>query len=169
MTLDYRELMHKLVTLSVLHRYYIHQNASAAGLYAGQPPVLEYLKQHGTVVQKQIADALHVSAASVAVSIRRMEKNGLVSRETDSADMRCNRVGITPAGLRALDDFDAVCHELDSRLFSGISQEELQCFDKILGRMTANLLEGRDESEIINAFAFARSKPTSEMKGEKDA
>ncbi len=148
-----RELMHKLITVSLLHRHYIRKNACAAGLYAGQPPVLEYLKDNGPSTQKEIADALYVSPASMAVSIKRLEKNGFVSRESDENDRRKNTVALTAQGLAALEKFYTICGELDDKVFHGIDERELQSFEETLKKMITNLVEGKSDAEISDFFA----------------
>ena len=164
--MEYRELMHKLIELCVLHRYSVGQKASAAGLYRGQPPLLDYLLKNGESAQKDIAEHLHVSPASVAVSIRRMEKNGLVTKVCDESDLRRNRISITEKGIRVLHDFHSFCLDLDRKMFSGISEPELVQLEDFLNRMTENLLDGRDRSVVKQALEMERCA-NSEGKGKR--
>ena len=87
-----KALMRKIITLSILHRYYLQHKAVSVGLYAGQPMVLEFLLQHGESAQKDIAAHAHVSAASIAVSLKRMEKNGLITRSSVEQDARLKKL-----------------------------------------------------------------------------
>lgn len=156
--MDNRELMHKIIVLSILHRYHISKNAQSVGLYAGQPPVLEYLTRHGGCAQKDIANSLHVSPASVAVSVKRMEACGLVTRAADGADMRCNKVNITQKGRDVLARFDQVCSTLDEKLFGTLSEEEREQLYLLLDRITKNLLDGRDEAEAVQTAVSERAR-----------
>lgn len=165
--MDYKELMRKIITLSILHRYYIQQNASAAGMYAGQPRLLEYLVNNGESFQKDIAAFLHVSPASVAVSIKRMEKNGLVSRTADSEDMRRNKVVITDSGRKAIENFYNICNELDAKVFNGLSAEELISLEAVLDKMNRNLLDGRVSEDIMQEFGRMNHHSGCDISGDK--
>lgn len=147
--LNHRELMHKIVILTILHRYYISKNAQAVGLYVGQPPILEYLVKHGGCAQKDIANSLHVSSASIAVSIKRMESGGLVTKTADHADMRCNKVNITEKGREVLESFEQVCSSLDKKVFDSLTEEELEQYYSLTERLIQNLLDGDSEAEAV--------------------
>ena len=77
---SYREIVGKLIQLNALKRISTHRAASEIGLYDGQMPLLETLERDGCLTQKALADRLHVSPASVAVSIKRMQKCGIVDK-----------------------------------------------------------------------------------------
>ena len=162
-----KALMRKIITLSILHRYYLQHKAVSVGLYAGQPMVLEFLLQHGESAQKDIAAHAHVSAASVAVSLKRMEKNGLIAKTADAADLRRNKVQITEKGKEALAAFQAECNDLDDKMFHNLSDNERGQLDALLSRIIDNLLEGRGEAEIAKAFEMERANMTKTGKERK--
>ena len=89
---SYREIVGKLIQLNALKRISTHRAASEIGLYDGQMPLLETLERDGCLTQKALADRLHVSPASVAVSIKRMQKCGIVDKMPSEEDLRYNRV-----------------------------------------------------------------------------
>lgn len=64
------------------------------------PPILFLLVRAGgrPITQRQIAQRMGVSAPTVAVAIKRMQKAGLVSKQTDEADLRKNYITLTDAG-----------------------------------------------------------------------
>ncbi len=74
------------------------------GIYFGQPPILKYLSENKNATQKEIADYLHISAPSVATSLKRMEEAGLVVRLENKADARRNTLKLTQKG-KELSDF----------------------------------------------------------------
>ena len=61
-------------------------------LYYGQPIMLMHLYDKGETTQKELAGFLNCSPAAVAVSIKRLEKKGLLEKRVDSADMRYNKI-----------------------------------------------------------------------------
>ncbi len=137
--MDYREMVHKLISTSLIHRYHITKSAQKAGLYYGQPMILEYIKNNNLCTQKELADSLHISPASVATSIKRLEKSGFVKRSADKEDVRKNRLSLTDEGLKTLTDFRNICDETDKEMFKGFSEEECQLLCNYLQRLYNNL------------------------------
>lgn len=137
--MTYREMVQKLISTSLIHRYHITKSAQRAGLYYGQPMILEYIKENDLCTQKELADSLHISPASVATSIKRLEKSGFVKRSTDKEDVRKNRLSLTQDGLKTLTDFRSICDETDKEMFNGFSDEECELLCNYLQRLYNNL------------------------------
>lgn len=137
--MNYRDMVHKLISTSLIHRYHIVKSAQKAGLYYGQPMILEYIKEHDLCTQKELADSLHISPASVATSIKRLEKSGFVKRSTDKDDTRKNRLSLTYKGLKTLADFRFICDETDKKMFQGFSEAECELLCNFLQRLYNNL------------------------------
>lgn len=162
--MTHKDLMRKVVALTVLHRYYLQKNAFTVGLYAGQPMLLDFLKNHDDSAQKDIAAALHVSPASVTVSLKRLEKNGFVSKASDGADLRRNIIHLTKKGEDALAEFFSVCDALDQKMFGNFSAKELAQLDEFTERLIDNLLEGDRQTEIARAFEMDRARSENRKK-----
>ena len=96
--MELRKLVCELISISAIHRYRITKSASSVGLYFGQPMILDYVLQHDACTQKELAEAMHISAASIAVSIKRIEKAGLITRTPDETDSRKNHLSVTQKG-----------------------------------------------------------------------
>lgn len=137
--MNYRETVHKLISTSLIHRYHITKSAQKAGLYYGQPMILEYIKENSLCTQKDLAHSLHISPASVATSIKRLEKNGFVKRSTDKEDVRKNRLSLTNKGLNILAEFRSICDETDKEMFNGFSEDECRILCDYLQRLYNNL------------------------------
>ena len=120
---------------------------SGEDLHPGQLPILWAIGQAGCTTQGQVARALGVSRAAVAVSAKRMEHTGLVRREKAPKDQRCTIVSLTPKGrevvLRARTSQEAVF----SRRLAGFSQEEIATLLSFYERMNHNLERYRQELE----------------------
>ena len=67
---------------------------------------------------------MHVSPASVATTLKRMEKSGFILRAEDKDDTRKKRLTATEKGSDALRSFRKVCEETDGQLFKNFSEEE---------------------------------------------
>ena len=86
-----------------------HHNACMAALAqrgvgdVGSPRLLLQLAQYpdgpeGAPTQKELADKLHSAPATIAASLKVLERQGYVTRRVDQADSRRNRIFITPKG-----------------------------------------------------------------------
>lgn len=151
-----------LSRLFFLHCGCMQKAANDCGLYRGQPPILEYLKLHNGCSQKQMATALQISPASVAVSIRRMEKSGLLQRENSESDLRRNCVLLTEKGERVLSLAHTELNKLDDRLFSDFTDEEIGTLTALLCRCIGNL------SDEANALPEVfRENFNKDIKGEQ--
>lgn len=150
----YRETVHKMVRANLLHRYRITTALSGLNIYRGQPEILGFLLENGECAQKTLAETMGVSAASIATSIKRMCKAGFVERTEDETDRRINRIRITQKGKEVFLAGREECSKVDTRMFSGITDEEIEKFSEILIKITENLSEeGLSEKEVMDFIA----------------
>lgn len=136
---SYREIVGKLIQLNALKRISTHRAASEIGLYDGQMPLLETLERDGCLTQKALADRLHVSPASVAVSIKRMQKTGVVDKLPSEDDLRYNRIMLTEKGRDLTRRTRELFDRLDDEMFAGFSAEECEQLYGYICRMIQNL------------------------------
>ena len=88
-----------------LHRNAVQTKLSAMGLEGvGSPMILMLLKRRGAegggAYQRELADALRISPAAIAMSLQSLERAGYVARREDPGDQRRKRVVIRPGGRR---------------------------------------------------------------------
>lgn len=148
---SHRETVRQLCKVTLLHRYRISTSLLGLNIYRGQPEILDYLIAHGDCSQRELADFLGVSPASIATSLKRMCKAGLVERTADEKDRRINRLRITEKGEEIRKSCRLLCEEVDKEMFSGFSQEEILNFSHMLERIYDNLSGGSiNEKDVIN-------------------
>ncbi|MHB8107130.1 MAG: MarR family winged helix-turn-helix transcriptional regulator [Candidatus Cryosericum sp.] len=127
-----------------MHRRCLKKEMDSRGLgKVGQPMILFMLRNHEVAAecdQKGFSEALGVSPATVAVSIRRMEKAGLISKSTDPDDLRRNHLAITDKGLLLVNDCIRAFHDVDAGTFKGLSEEERRQLEGSYRRMIENLV-----------------------------
>ena len=114
-----------------------------SSLHVGQPAMLRFIVAHPGCSQKQIADDAKVSPASVAASIKRMERAGLITRRSDTSDTRCNRVYVTKAGEQELNFCSEGLSRIDAFITEGMSDAELEKLQTLFAKMIKNL-ENKD-------------------------
>lgn len=146
----YQDTVHKLCRVSLLHRYRISTALSGLRVYRGQPEILEYLIKCGDCSQREIAEEMGVSPASIATSIKRMKKAGFVEQAIDPDDRRINRIRITEEGKRIYNIGKSECNKTDMLVFNGFTEEEIGQFSRMLSRIINNLsLSGVSEKDVI--------------------
>lgn len=152
MSVNLENVSHKYMHLNLLHRYSSQLCSKGFGVHRGQPPILDYLCVHGECSQKEIADFLGVSPASVAVSIKRLQKSGFVEKTPDENDLRFNKIRLTSLGEDTSRKAKAAFSERDRQMFNGFSEKDIENFDGYLDRMIKNLTPDKDISihEILN-------------------
>ena len=122
----------------------IQAELSARGLQnLGAPLILFILRdlgQEGELsAQRELADILRVSPATIAVSLKSLQRMGMVERRPDSRDQRRKRIALTPKGVHAVDTCLDVFCRVDQQMLQGFSQEEQQQLIAYHRRMLKNL------------------------------
>ena len=139
--MDNRSLVKEIITLNVTHRYRVSKAASSLGLYFGQPQIIEFISYNNGCTQRELSEHLHVSPASVATTLKRMEKSGFISRIEDKGDSRKKRLTVTEKGVNAFRNFRKLCDETDQQVFSGFSEEEKEILMGFLKRLNVNIAD----------------------------
>lgn len=110
--------------------------------------VLVWLKHTGRLEsQARLAEMMRVSPASVARTLKNLDKDGYIAR-SGGADGRCNEIVITQKGEKILDQSLRLFQGLDARCFAGFSDEELILMEGLLGRMMENLNQIKNDKEL---------------------
>lgn len=74
------------------------------GLGPTMTATLASIAKHGGPTHGELAAIEQVAPPTITAVVDKLEKLGLVTRETDSADRRVTRVRATPAGIDQLDE-----------------------------------------------------------------
>jgi MarR family transcriptional regulator for hemolysin len=92
--------------------------------------------------QVDIAKRLRIEGPTLTRMLDTLEKDGLVERLADPTDRRTNKLRLTPAGEKALDDIFEVVNVLRARLVEGVPPEMLEQTNEFLGGLLAKLDTG---------------------------
>ena len=147
------KLKYEMEFTRVIRMYYGRMQAQLAevGIYRGQPPIMGLLYQHDGMSQKEMASALNLSPATMTVTLKRMEKAGLVRREIDEHDQRILRVHLSEQGrqmwLAGADQIRCVTEEL----MEGFTPEEEQQMHEYLSRIAINMERALEKHGTLEA------------------
>ena len=108
----------------------------------GQPIILTILTQqeNGTISsQKELAERLRVTPATVTTSLKSMERDGYIEKLSKPGDLRCKPIRITEKGRQAARTIDCVFETLDHGMYRGFSEAELKQISGFYKRIIENL------------------------------
>ena len=108
------------------------------GVYCSQHRLLMILGKHPDCSQTELAERLEISPAAVAVSLKKLEKSGFISRQCQENDNRVNQVVITEKGWKIIDLSTQYFKEMENAFLSDFSEEELKQLQSFLERMIKN-------------------------------
>ncbi len=133
------ELVEKYFMANKLHRMYLERELNKSGVYRSQHQILMFISRCPNASQKEIANRQHVSTATIAVSLKKMEKGGYISRVADKDDNRFNQICITPKGQAVVEGSEKIFKKVENALFAGFTDEELDQFEGFLDKVRLNL------------------------------
>lgn len=138
-----QELTNKAVAVfrrsDYLLKRYMEKRVSNTGVFTSQHRFLMELNASPCSSQGELAEIMDVSAAAVAVSLKKLERGGYIERITDAADNRVHQVTITDKGKEVIKQSFRIFKETDEAIFEGFTDEEVAQTRDYLARMQHNL------------------------------
>lgn len=135
---------------------------NTVGLHFGHPRILFTIAHLQGASQKEIADRLHVSPASLATSLKRLEKAGFLCRSIDEQDQRINKIELTDKGKAAVSTCHLQMQSIDRLMMNGLSDEEQSLLHSLLARLNDNL-EKISFQDIETSIQTEHEQQTSEV------
>ncbi len=111
------------------------------GLTLGQPKVLDYLKDHDGVSQKEIAAGCLIEAGSLTSILNRMEEKDLIERKMLNGNRRTFHIFMTESGKKNQKLVEEALKKIEKTALNGISEEEQKLFMEIFCRIYRNLAD----------------------------
>ncbi len=109
------------------------------GVMPAQFPVLRVLYRLETSTQMELARLCGVEQPSMAATLVRMEKAGLIVRVPDPEDARRRLVRLTPHGEEVLHIMTDAAHDVYDEAVAGLSDAEVDQFLAVCARLSENL------------------------------
>jgi MarR family transcriptional regulator for hemolysin len=107
--------------------------------------VLVNLKANSRAAQREIADAMGVSEATLTHHLNGMETQGLITRRRDPANRRVHLVELTRDGEETFVRLRAAALAFDRRLRRGVTENEVGQLRGLLDRLAKNVATGLDD------------------------
>lgn len=118
------------------------------GIHPKQVPLIGLVDCREGISQKEISQALRISPPTVAVSIKRLERAGIIERRADEKDQRMSRIFLTEEGKTVTRRVRACIKEKEQAIFRGFSESELCLLRRFFLQMIDNLEEAGSEKNI---------------------
>jgi DNA-binding MarR family transcriptional regulator len=89
--------------------------------------------------QTELSRLIGIEQPTMAITLRRMERDGIIERSPDPEHGRKSLVKLTAHGRRLSDVIAAAAHDVQKVAFKGLTTAELDEFYRLVGLMTENL------------------------------
>lgn len=133
------QVMLRYMKIMKRHRRILEQRMKGTGVYRGQHQILMILSEHSNTSQKELAQRLFVSTATIAVSVKKLEKGGYITRLVDQEDNRANRLCLTEKGRDMVIYSQQYFRNVEVQMFDGFEEKELSAMAGYLDRIYENL------------------------------
>ena len=132
-----------------MHKHLLESEVSKIGLHRTQHRILMHIARHGKLLsQKSLAEHIGITPAAVTGLLKKLEQDGYVER-VQGDDNRYNEVKVTELGKRVVEDSFKMFSQLDTSLFEGFSDSELDGYIRCLTKIQENIrkrIEGTEEN-----------------------
>ncbi len=137
--MDKKYLVWEIVKIAREHRKTVERRVCSLGIHPSQHHLLMHISKNGACTQNSIAEAMEVSAATVAVSLKKLEKGGYIEKRISPEDGRSNRIALTPKGEDVVEQSKALFEEVDRKMFESITEEQQKQLHTFMEKMIENL------------------------------
>lgn len=127
--------------LSRLIRCRFNEVVSEEGLYSGQQDILFAVIENEGITSSKLAQKTGVSAATMSVSLKRMEKTGFIIKKPDENDARIMHIYSTEKARSVPDNIRNKMDALETVITKGMSENVALDFAHYLQSAIDNLLE----------------------------
>jgi DNA-binding MarR family transcriptional regulator len=117
----------------------LSRRLEATGLSIGHMPVFAALGDGSAMTQKDLAAKAVVEQPTMAATLSRMERDGLVARLPNPKDARSALVRLTPAALAKVEDLDAAVADVNRTATATLAKAERAEYLRLLGKIIAAL------------------------------
>ncbi len=134
-----RDMIFMLVSFAIKHRKVMQNLLDKTGVYQAQYYLLMVISCNQYASQKELADSLEISTATVAVSLKKLETGGYIKKVMDENDNRLNKIVITEKGNKVVEESRKIFKLRDERIFRGFTDNEMDTLSEMVQKLNQNL------------------------------
>jgi MarR family transcriptional regulator, transcriptional regulator for hemolysin len=117
----------------------IDRRLAAIGLSSAYMPVFFALAAGNELSQRALAETAAVEQPTMAATLKRMERDGLIARKPDPSDGRASLISLTPLARGKLNDVRAAGQAVNEAAMAPLSRSERELYLALLGKVVGAL------------------------------
>ena len=161
-------VLRRVNRISLLHRLRVQNLLADTGVWGSQIPFVLHVERNPGCTQTDIAEHLGVSSPSIATSIKRLQKAGMLEKRADEADMRRNHIELTERGHSTVARGRACYDHVVGQMLQGFSDNELESLSSLLMRLDENLAGDEYRGRTALSLAEAAGRPAKSAREERN-
>lgn len=132
--------------IHLLRKLFVRRISETSPLHFSQVAIMKTIEQNENCTQATIAERLGVTPASVAISTKRLQKAGLITKTVDNENLRCKRLTLTEDGRDVIKRHISQFRDYDELVFAEFTNDEKQQLMGYLERIMTRMkdIEGID-------------------------
>jgi DNA-binding MarR family transcriptional regulator len=132
-------LSYLLRTISMKYRHYAYNVLGKDRLGVAQDLTIYHIAQQKGINQKDLANKLNITPASVSSIVRQMESQGLLERVQDEKDGRKFNLSLTEKGQNLVSQVIDTWTKIQEETTKGFTENEKATFFRLLKHLEKNL------------------------------
>lgn len=124
---------------SYLFGAYVCNELEKIGMRYSYRHVLKPLMENESLTQLELVKITNLKAPTISITLRNMEREGIVSRSKNETDRRETHVSITDKGKKMYKKVLDVLAKAENKMLEGMTEKELKAMRTALGKMSDNL------------------------------
>lgn len=124
---------------SYLFGAYVCQELERIGMRYSYRHVMKPLMENESLTQLELVKITELKAPTISITLRNMEREGIVRREKNDNDRRETHVYITEKGKKMYAKVLAALDKAEKAMLKGLTDKELKALRSTLDKMSANL------------------------------
>ena len=135
----YHETMKNFRQADRSFRRAIEKKVACTGVYRSQHQMLMNLGKNPDCSQMELAQKLDITPAAVTTTIKKLEKEGYITRLVREEDNRVNQIGITEKGQEIIAQSIRLFDEVERKALRDFTEEEVERLNDYVKRIRKNL------------------------------
>jgi len=119
----------------------LRKRIAPLGIVPGQFPTLLALWEKDGLTQKELLALVDIEQATLANTLTRMERDGLITRKEHPADARARTIHLTEQGHSIQDEAYQTAMQINEEVLADLSDEETQEFLDYMRRVISRIKE----------------------------
>jgi DNA-binding MarR family transcriptional regulator len=117
----------------------LRERIAPHGVVPGQFPALLCLYEQDGLTQAELGSRVQIEQPTIAKTLQRMERDGLIRRAQHPDDRRRVRIHLTPQARALEPTLAAAAREINARATDGLTRDEAEQLIRTVTRIIANL------------------------------